>query len=338
MMKTLSLLLISLIAFANLSLKAQDTNTFANPILTNGADPYAYYHSDGNFYFMATRGDRLNLWQTKDITQIANVKPKTIWMAPPAGPNSCSIWAPEIHYLNGKWFIYYSAADKKNDTDAARHIWVLENSSANPMEGEWIDRGQINTHYTGIDGSIFEANGKIYFLYSAYVDNHSDVMIAEMQNPWTLKQPEVDLAAPKYSWEQINDRSILEGPIFLGGPGEKVFIVFSASACWDDHYALGLLTASGKADLLNPTSWSRSEVPVFEMSVKNSVYGPGHNGFFKSPDGNEDWIIYHGKNQSSGDCAKRSTRTQKITWKKDGTPDFGIPVSTQMKLQKPSGE
>jgi len=31
---------------------------------------------------------------------------------------------------------------------------------------------------------------------------------------------------------------------------------------------------------------------VFQRSNTNGVYGPGHNGFFKSPDGTEDWIVY----------------------------------------------
>lgn len=332
------LLLFSVVLSWSLAISmAQNNSTFTNPVLIDGADPYAYYHTDGYYYCLVTRGNRIDIWRTKDITSISRVTPKTVWTKPSDGPNSCSIWAPELHNIGGKWYIYYSASNIKQDADNTRHVFVLENASANPLEGSWTDRGAVNTKYNGIDGSVFQFKGRLYFLYSAYVDTHSDIMIAEMSDPWTLKQPEADLASPKYSWETIGDRSILEGPIFLEGPKDKAFIVFSASACWDDNYSLGMLAVSKKANLLDPSSWKRSELPVFCKSDKNSVFGPGHNGFTKSPDGKENWIIYHAKDKPNLGCAKRSTRLQKFNWRKDGTPDFGEPVPVNVSLAKPSG-
>ncbi len=120
--------------------------------------------------------------------------------------------------------------------------------------------------------------------------------------------------------------------------GNKLFLVYSASGCWTDYYALGMLTASANSNLLDPASWKKSPEPVFKASSENSVFAPGHNAFFKSPDGKQDWILYHANDKPGEGCGKdRSPRIQQFSWRKDGTPDFGIPVKTGISTPVPSG-
>ncbi|MDZ7691183.1 MAG: glycoside hydrolase family 43 protein [Balneolaceae bacterium] len=192
-------------------------STFSNPIMENGADPWVYKHSDGYYYYMSTRGDRLTLWRARSLPDIANGEQKTVWTPPESGPNSSNIWAPEIHYLDGDWYIYYTAVDKEEPTDANRRVFVLENESANPLTGEWIDRGPIETEYSGLDGSVFEHNGTRYYLYSAYKDGESVLNISRMKNPWTLEGEESIIASPTYEWEKYEERAICEAPQFLQG-------------------------------------------------------------------------------------------------------------------------
>jgi GH43 family beta-xylosidase len=319
------------------SLRA-DTPTFTNPILTEGPDPWVYKHTDGTYYLMVTRGNRLDIWKSRSLSSIAKISPVTVWKKPDTGPNSRDIWAPEIHYINGKWYIYYTATDAKNPGDGSRYVFVLENTSNDPLQGTWTDKGKVNTNYSGLDGSIFTHQGKMYFLYSAYVGSQSVLCIAPMQNPWTLATPEVILAKPTFDWEKHKEREILEGPQLLKGKKNTLHIIYSGSACWDDNYSLGMLTALSTSDLLNPQSWKKSAMPVFSKSIENKVFGPGHNSFTTSPDGSEDWIVYHGKDTANGECTNRSTRIQKFAWKRDGTPDFGIPVATSTPVKVPSGE
>lgn len=215
------------------------TQTFINPILEWGPDPWMYQHSDGFYYFMVTRGNRLDVWKSKSITGVAGSPVKTVWEKPETGPNNRDIWAPEIHFLDGKWYIYYTATDSQNPGDASRYVFVLENASADPLAGTWIDKGKINTDYPGLDGPVFEHQGKRYFLYSAYVGPQSRLFIAPMLNPWTISQDQVEIAAPTYDWEKYDNREILEGPQFLQGKKDKLLIIYSASACWDDNYSLG---------------------------------------------------------------------------------------------------
>lgn len=310
--------------------------TFVNPLLPSGPDPWVIRH-DGFYYYTNTLGDRIALWRTRDIARLRTAPMKVIWRPPAAGPDSASVWAPELHWIRGKWYVYFAASDRAHDDDAHRHVFVLENAAKDPLEGRWTERAMLLTRYPGIDPTEFSDGGRLYFAYSAYVGSHSDLIIARMPNPWTLSARQVDIAHPTEAWEMQGGRQILEGPEFLRGRRGLRFLVYSASACWSDQYALGMLTAAPGADLLDPKSWTKSRAPVFHASAANGVYATGHNGFFKSPDGREDWIIYHANSGAHEGCGKdRSPRIQSFTWKADGTPDFGVPVSTDRALQAPS--
>lgn len=292
------------------------------PLLPSGPDPWVTQR-DGFYYYMHTQGDRISLWKTRDMAKLAQTQPVTVWRAPSNGPNSAAIWAPELHFLGGKWYLYYSAADKAHNDDAHRHVFVLENASADPTQGTWVDKGMLRTKLTGIDGTVFEHRGTLYFVYSAYVGDHSDLVIAPMRDPWTLAGPQVDIAQPTFAWEMQGGRKILEAPEFLAGPEGKVFLTYSASACWSDGYSIGMLSADASADLLKPSSWSKSPVPVVKSSPKDGVYATGHNGFFKGADGS-DWIVFHANGGPDGKCtSKRAPYMQKFRWDDDGRPVFG---------------
>lgn len=309
--------------------------TFTNPLLADGADPWVIF-KDGYYYYTNTTGRNLTLWRTKDFTELGQAEKKIVWTPPASGPNSKDIWAPELHTLDGKWYLYYTATDITKPGDQNRYVFVLENESSNPLLGNWIDKGKINTNYTGLDGSVFEHRGKHYFLYSGYVGPQSNLFIAEMVNPWTISPKQVEIARPTLPWEKYDGREICEGPEMLKGKRGQLFIIYSASACWDDNYSLGMLTASETSDLLDPASWTKSDRPVFAQSSANNVFGPGHNCFTKSPDGKEDWIVYHAKTEANKACKARTPRAQQFSWKADGSPDFGIPVAAGSPVQKPS--
>ncbi|HEX8507496.1 MAG TPA: family 43 glycosylhydrolase, partial [Hymenobacter sp.] len=142
---------------------------------------------------------------------------------------------------------------------------------------------------------------------------------------------------PEFSWE-ANGFGVNEGPETLKH-GSKTFLVYSASFCGTDQYALGLLTASTTADPMLPASWTKSTTPVFSQNPANRAYGTGHNSFFKSKDGQEDWLIYHANSNPAEGCEnKRNPRMQKFTWNADDTPNFGVPVAIGTPITKPSGE
>ena len=315
--------------------------TFQNPLLNSGPDPWIYKKGDV-FYFTSTNAANITLWRTTEISQLGKSQGKVVWSPPATGQNSKNIWAPELFYLQGKWYLYYTAGASSDL--ATQRCFVLENPYPDPTDGVWIDKGKIGdpaANYFSIDGSVMEYKGKLYFIWSGQISGSNTVQriyIAEMENPWTLKSARVQIALPEYDWEKKGSQ-VNEGPEALISPTGDAFIVYSGSNCATDDYGLGLLRLKTNGDPLNPADWSKSPTPVFSKSINTNVFGPGHNGFFKSKDGTEDWIVYHANASSGQGCGgSRNPRIQKFTWNTDGTPNFGEPVAVYQKLTKPSGE
>jgi GH43 family beta-xylosidase len=324
----------------------QGGKTFSNPLLPAGADPYSIY-KNGFYYYTHSTQNNLVLWKTKNLADLATAERKVVWTPPPGTMYSKELWAPEIHFINKKWYMYFAADDGKNDN---HRMYVIENSAADPLQGEWIFKGQVKTpdDKWAIDGDIFQSKGQYYMIWSGWegdVNGQQNIYIAKMDNPWTISGKRSEISGSDYEWEKHGDLhdkfnpphvNVNEGPQFLKHNGQ-VFIIYSASGCWTDFYALGMLSASGSADLMNPNSWKKSPEPVFKQSAVNEVFAPGHNSFFKSPNGKEDWILYHANGEPGQGCGKnRSPRAQKFTWNKNGTPNFGIPVRSGEKLAIPA--
>ncbi|WP_297820371.1 glycoside hydrolase family 43 protein [Segetibacter sp.] len=323
--------------------------TFTNPLLPRGADPWNIY-KDGYYYYTQTMGNRIEIWKTKNISELNTAPHKTVWTPPPGTAWSKNLWAPEIHFIDNKWYVYFAADNGRN---VNHRLYVIENSSKDPLEGEWTFKGKISdsTDRWAIDGSVFEYKKQWYMTWAgweAHKNGSQDIYIAKMSNPWTIDGKRFRISAPTFDWEKYGDLiadsasdnpahvDVNEGPEILKHK-DKLFLVYSASACWTDYYGLGMLTFTGKGDnLLDSASWVKSPASVFKQSSLNSVYAPGHNSFFKSPNGKEDWILYHANRAPNMGCGgNRSPRAQKFTWKKDGTPDFGEPVKEGVPIRAP---
>ncbi|MBA2250953.1 MAG: glycoside hydrolase family 43 protein [Chitinophagaceae bacterium] len=316
--------------------------TFQNPLLLTGPDPFVT-KSGSTYYYTNTLGDRVGIWKTMAMSMLSKAPYLTVFSPPSTGPNSHNLWAPEFYFINNKWFLYYTAGD--GITLNTQRTFVLENDNADPSVGTWTDKGRIfnsSADFWAIDGTVLELNNIDYFIWSGHPDNVSstqNIYISKMKDPLTLEGNRVLLSTPQFSWE--TNGNVNEGPEIVRNPQGKIFLVFSADGCWTDEYGLGLLSLKDNGDPLNPADWTKSATPVFMKSVSNNVYGPGHNSFFKSPDGTEDWIIYHANpmpENGQGCGSTRSTRMQKFTWNADGTPNFGVPVSLNTTLNIPSGE
>lgn len=310
--------------------------TYNNPVVEQRADPWVYKHTDGYYYFTASvpEYDRIEIRRSKTLQGLGEAEPVVAWRKYETGPLSANIWAPEIHFIQGKWYIYFAAArtTETNDGLFDHRMYVLENDSANPLEGTWTEKGKIRTQWESfaLDATTFEHNGVLYYVWAQKdpdIEGNSNLYISEMSNPWTLQGKQVMISTPEYPWEVIGFK-VNEGAAVLKRNG-RIFISYSASAT-DHNYCMGLLYADESADLLDPASWVKSPEPVFATNEENGQYGPGHNSFTVSEDG-EDVIVYHARNYKEiiGDPLydpNRHTRMQIFGWNEDGTPNFGVPV------------
>ncbi|MEC0238575.1 family 43 glycosylhydrolase [Paenibacillus dokdonensis] len=318
---------------------------YNNPIVWQRADPWVYKHSDHYYYFTASvpEYDRIEIRRSRTLQGLGEAEPTVAWRKYDSGPLSANIWAPELHYISGKWYIYFAAA-RTTETKAGlfdHRMYVLENDSANPMEGQWVEKGQVRTQWESfaLDATAFEHNDVLYYVWAQKdpeIEGNSNLYISAMSNPWTLTGKQVMISTPEYPWEIIGFK-VNEGAAVLKRNG-RIYISYSASAT-NHHYCMGLLYADESSDLLNPASWLKSSQPVFQTSEDNGQYGPGHNSFTVSEDG-KDVIVYHARNykEITGDPLydpNRHTRAQMFTWNEDGMPDFGVPVQdTSVKEMK----
>ncbi len=330
-------------------------NKYSNPLILNRADPCIYKHTDGNYYFTASytdgsnghnnvgmyQYDRIVLRKASTIQGLATAEEKVIYTKAPLGGNkSPHVWAPEIHFIDGNWYIYYTTTISSTDVWQIRPHVLMCPGNLDPMvKGNWQDKGLVkktnssDMAFTGfsLDETVFEHNGKMYMIW-AQNDPNSNLYIARMKDPYTIDTNAVKIAQATYDWE-LHAYKVNEGPSVIKRNG-KIFIAYSASGT-DALYCLGLLTASDTSDLLNPNSWVKTPYPVMTFSDEAGQYGPGHNTFTVSEDGSEDILVYHARQEEkyiSGSYeplydAGRHTRVQKLHWNSDGTPNFGSPYA-----------
>lgn len=323
---------------------AAEAAYFTNPI-ANGADPWVF-KKDGRYYSCGSGGGGIYVSQSDKLTNLG--ERVTVWKAPETGWNIGNIWAPEIHFISGKWYIYYAAGAKKGGPFIHQRSGVLESETDDPF-GAYVDKGML---YTGdniqdpgsvkwaIDLTPFRMNGQLYAVWSGWEENadtdktKQHLYIARMSNPWTISSNRLKISSPTEPWETGGPLDLNEGPQLLK-KNEKAFIIYSCRESWLKDYRLAQLALSDT--LLNPMqsdNWVKSG-PVFMGT--DEVLGVGHCSFTTSPDNTEDWIFYHSK-KTPAPGWNRDIRLQKFTWGANGAPVFGTPIPAGVPIRVPSGQ
>lgn len=307
---------------------------FTNPLFENGADPWLEFH-EGNYYLTTTTWtSQLVMRKSPTLAGLSTATPVNIWSFSEF-ERCCNFWAFEFHRLNGpngwRWYLMFTSG--REGTLDHQHLSVVESAGDDPM-GPYEYKGSMMPDTWNIDGTYLEHNGKLYLLWSEWVGDEQRNFISEMSNPWTLVGERMLLTRPVLEWE-TSGRKVTEAPQILKRDG-RTFMIYSASYCDTPDYKLGQLELVGN-DPMKAESWLKNPEPVFQRG--NGVFAPGHNGFFVSPDGQENWLVYHGNSSEQHGCgATRSVRAQKFTWHDDGTPNFGVPVPEGTPVALPSGE
>lgn len=280
------------------------TLKYNEPWILQRADPYVYRHTDGYYYFTASipSYDRIALRRSETLAGLADAEEVTVWTKHEKGIMSEHIWAPELHYLDGKWYIYFAGGEADN-------IWnirpyVLECEGEDPLAGPWVEKGKMQRadddifsfEAFSLDATVFENKGKRYYVWSEKVSvgpQIANLYIAEMESPCKLKTVQVLLTSPDYDWERIGFW-VNEGPFVIKHDG-KIYLTYSASETGPD-YCIGMLTVDEDADLLDPRAWTKERYPVCKTDVSRGIYGPGHNCFTTDEEGNP-VMIYHARTE-----------------------------------------
>ncbi len=316
---------------------AKETPLVASNPLGPGQDPFVIQW-EGTYLHVRSAGNGVWIDQAERLEDIHSSDPNStslkVWTAPGGTNYSGQIWAPELHQLGGKWYIYVAVS---NGSNATHRMHVLERDDPNPM-GAYVYKGQLapTTDRWAIDGTVLEWQGSLYFIWSGWpgtTDGQQNLYIAEMSNPWTIRGNRSLFSSPTYGWERFG-LPINEGPQVLINEG-KLHIIYSASGYWTHQYALGRLTYDGVGSIMNQNSWSKAVTPLFQQA--GDIVGTGHASFVKSPDGTEDWIVYHAHHDRYNWQDDRDILIQQFRFNADGTPNFGAPIPNTTPVEVPSG-
>ncbi|MBM9504017.1 glycoside hydrolase family 43 protein [Actinacidiphila acididurans] len=304
-------------------------HTFRNPLNT-GPDPFMTYWR-GSYYLTTTQGDAIRMWRSPSLSTLLTADPVTVWTDSDASRNR-HMWAPEFYRFGDRWYIYYTADD---GTDDHHRIYVVESDRDDPT-GPYHFKAELappnHASDYAIDPSILKHDGRLYLAYAGINQyQHNGINIAPLSNPYTVSGDSAAIDAAGGCPE------VREAPEFLNRNGRS-WMTYSTCDTGKPDYQIWMMSLPNGADPLVPGNWTQHSGPVFSRADDNGVFGPGHHAFFRSPDGTQDWIIYHAKTTSVFTYTNRTTRAQKITWNADGSPDLGRPLAMGATQDLPSGD
>jgi len=317
---------------------------YPNPFITERADPYIVKGPDGIYYFTASYPaylnadsgyDRIILRKSKTVIGLRAAEEKTIWVAHEKGNMAKHIWAPELHFIGDKWYIFFAAGDSDNKWNIRPYVLMCK--GPDPINDPWEEKGKMqatendNFSFTdfSLDMTYFENNGKHYLIWAEKLGD-SSLFMAEINpdKPWKLISKPILLTKPEYDWEKVRF-AVNEGPAVLK-TDEKIFVFFSASGTGEE-YCMGLLFADKSSDLMNISSWEKLPNPILETKDLVNEAGPGHNSFVI--DENEKLLmVYHARPSSHAEkkcgtfCGEvlydpcRHTRIKEIKFDENNMP------------------
>ena len=307
---------------------------YNEPFIIQRADPYVVKAADGSYYFTASvpAYNKIVLRHSQTLLGLADAEEVTIWEAHTQGPMGNHIWAPEMHFVFGKWYIYFAAGDYEDKWRI--RPYVLECTGMDPINDAWEEKGmmqpadedEFSFRSFSLDGTIFENKGEYYYVWAEKVGVGkmiSNLYIARMESATKLSTVQVLLTTPDYDWERIGFW-VAEGPATVKR-GSKIYLTYSASAT-GACYCMGMLSIDETADMLDPQMWKKERYPVVKTDVEKGIYGPGHNSFTKDEEGN-DICVFHARTYEEivGDPLydpNRHAMLMKVDWDEDDKPVF----------------
>ena len=326
---------LAVLALASCNVSRNPSEQASQVVFEEGCYPQATLWQ-GHYYYTMQQPDAdcVVLYEADRVEDLAKGRKRTVLRA----DSLHHIWSPELHRLAGKWYLYFEADDGNTDN---HQLYVLENASENPMEGEFRMKGVIKTNDEwnfGLHPTSIVVRGQQYLLWSGWQHRRSEtetqcIYIARMQNPWTLDSERVLLSMPELEWERqwINpngDRSnypifVNENPEAFVTPNEHyVCVCYSASGIWTVYNTLGMLYARADDDLLDPHSWTKMQEPVLRCVPDSGVYGISDISVVPSADGQQHYLLFEAKQYDDAGNFHRNVQMRPLNWNNEGLPEF----------------
>ncbi|KAH8721557.1 glycosyl hydrolase [Phaeosphaeriaceae sp. PMI808] len=301
--------------------------------ITNSAcaDPYVLLDK-GTYYMTFTCGGHIEIWSAESLFDFENhCKKEIVWRPPPDQPYSADLWAPELHAIHGRWYVYFAAADPQLGNRSHRmYVLAGPEADASPMDKDkWGFHGRMTglpNDQWQIDGTVITLQGMMLFVYSGWPfgthsnESRQELFIVEMASPTECKGRPLRISTPDLQFEYSGMTGVNEGPQFLCSPdGRWMGIIYSCAGSWTQDYKMNILYYTG-GHPLDVTSWAKSNCPLIQSSRDGTPpYGPGHGNFVlvDAPGGPEVWSVFHATDAKTG-WEGRKARLMRVGWGEGG--------------------
>ena len=292
---------------------------YVNPIIPNSPagntwDPYVLRHG-GYYYHCYSNHEGVYVSRSETLWGIGSGEVTRVYDC--TAPGALKDWfAPELHRVGSKWYIYASP-----DYGSFLHVMtVLEGEGDTPLcayENRGMVRGIENKW--NLDGTILYYKDELYFVWS----DCAHMYLAKMADPLTVMEPITVLTTPTLPFE-TRVGLVTEGPAVLYRQG-LIHVVYSANDSKFDEYCLGLLTFAG-GDILDAACWKKSPAAILEKT--ETIFGPGHCSFTTVTEGDTevDYVVYHANRVAGSGWSGREVFIQPFRWDEDGYPVLTPPT------------
>ena len=276
-----------------------------------GQDPWVVPHEGSLLLVQSAGGERqIVVKRFTDLERMDRNERRVIWTSPAHSDHGRQIWAPELHHIDGRWYVYYAASDGR--TANHRSYALVADDPFGPYE----DLGPVRDpdhDVWAIDLTVFTHRERLYALWSGWEGPDDgfpqNLYVAPMSDPATISGARRCISRPEHDWE-MSVAPVNEGPEVIRSPGsDRLFVLYAADASWTQAYKIGLLEWTG-GDVTDPASWQKLPRPFFT--------GGGHGCVVDTPTGSH--LVYHRKLSGDPGWADREIRSAPLIWDADGYP------------------
>ncbi len=304
------------------SLKENESDEDASAILVPLADPFILLH-DNVYYAYGTgaengievmTSDDLKVWKRAVATESGLALHKD------DSYGNKWFWAPEVYYVNSKFYMYYSAEEHMCVAVSDSPLGPFKQAEKKPMlEGEKT-----------IDNSLYiDDDGKPYLFFDRFNDG-LNIWVAELEDDlMTIKEESMHPCIHvSQEWEEVWPR-VNEGSFVVKHNG-VYYMTYSANSYESQFYGIGCATAT---DIMG--EWTKyPDNPLLQKP--GELVGVGHSAMFKDKAG--EWRIVYHAHKSTTSIHPRNMYISKVGFKKEGDteklfidPNYLTPTLSVMK-------
>lgn len=320
--------------------------TFRNPVIagdpgTDHGDPFVIKHLDAFYLYHSgeTAGRRgISVHRSSNLVdwefQGYALEPAE------SGWAWSDLWAPEVVYERGTFYMYFSATRKRapgrpatqwqqgEGDDGARRLGIARATSP---AGPFVPDEQPLLDSWSIDGHPFrDDDGTMWLFYNTLTEElgidalrGTGTVCDRLVAPDRLAGHPTPVTLPSERWEGVptGDWYWNEAPYVLKRRG-RYYQMYSGGAFSDPTYGIGLAEAPG---VRGP--WQKHpDNPV--VRSRGRILGPGHHSFVFGPDAATPYAVYHG--YVEGD-AGRKVHIDRLFWVGD-RPHIAGPTDGDQEL------